>query len=600
MKVNNVFNVKEKQEKKLILEEERIKNPFLLFLKRHKNFILVSIIMMLICLFLVSTGIAFSLFRGSNDYDITYIEGSETIDSNNNPEVDDEEVEEELLGEIAREEGILLLVKTIMTGKGDVISYYTDGTAIVVQSDGKIYRISTNEKKQYGINENGKIDSTAKKILVTSNTNTLQDGTIITYYSDGSAKIEYKSQTYFVRDSNNIKIENETSLDNLAPSGVAPTKENKRVRNNNAITFTNKTHLVTINGKKYIVNKSTNVIINESEIEYDTKNAYKAIGERKYIDGNTITHFENGAAIITDPKGNVTYVKKSGDILLKKDKLQNNKKYIYEILPNPAGYSNSRTTIRTTDGKRVTYFDNAAAIIINQDGKREYSEDNDDILYDNNKNISSNPVTYEQIDKRVTEDGNTAYVFANGKTQVVRENGTSYVTETSELTFKPEKEEGLEKPEIEEPSHGTPNEDLSEGIEISEAENTYNDFMNVEDTIFIINNKNKSSRTLRITIEEVSNYQKYNTSRLEPKFVKFQATVGDDYVSARSLTENTWINSEGITNYTIYEGTINAKQTVKVALSLYVDYASLNNSHQNKGFIGTIRIYVDDSFLENE
>lgn len=198
----NLFKVREKKAKRIIIEEERLKNPFLLFLKRHKNFILTSGIMIAICLILISTGVAFSLFRGSNDYDISYIEGDETIDSNNNPELDDEDIKDDLLGEIAREEGIVLQTKTFMSSQGDVISYFTDGSAIVVQSSGKIYRVSTNDKGEYGVNENGKISGF--KILVTSTTSTLMDGTIVTNYSDGTAKVEHKGQVYFIRDSNNV------------------------------------------------------------------------------------------------------------------------------------------------------------------------------------------------------------------------------------------------------------------------------------------------------------------------------------------------------------------------------------------------------------
>ena len=98
---------------------------------------------------------------------------------------------------------------------------------------------------------------------------------------------------------------------------------------------------------------------------------------------------------------------------------------------------------------------------------------------------------------------------------------------------------------------------------------------------------------MRITIEEVTNYNKYNTRRLEPKYVKFQATVGDNYVPAKKLTDALWRNSSGRVNYIIYDGVIGAKSTVTVALSLYVDYAELNNDHQNTGFIGTINVYVD-------
>ena len=58
----------------------------------------------------------------------------------------------------------------------------------------------------------------------------------------------------------------------------------------------------------------------DGNISFDKNNSFGVLGEKTYKDGNTITVFENGAAIIKDKKGNVIYVKKSGDILLKSKK----------------------------------------------------------------------------------------------------------------------------------------------------------------------------------------------------------------------------------------------------------------------------------------
>ena len=578
----NLFKVREKKEKRIIIEEERVKNPFLLFFKRYKNFILTSGIMIAICLILISTGVAFSLFRGSNDYDISYIEGDETINSNNNPELDDEDIKDELLGEIAREEGIVLQTKTFMSTQGDVVSYFTDGTSIIVQSDGKIYRVKKNDKGGYGVNENGKISGV--KILVTSTTSTLMDGTIVTNYSDGTAKVEHKGQTYFVRDSNNVKVSN-GNLDTLAPSGVAPVKETTKVSDSTLKKFTSNNALIIKNNKKILINKNTEVTTKENDIEYSSINSFAVIEEKTYKDGYTISYFANGAAIITDKAGNMTYVKKSGDIVISK-----NTHMLQEILYNPTGKSYSKTTLKAGD-KRVTYFDNAVAIIINGDGTRQYIDDNEDIIFDNDRNINGNPTSHKQISEGIIETGQTAYNFSNGKSQVIEKNGTSYIVDTESLKFI--KEENPEEPPEEKPSHDNPLPNPGDGIYISDADNKYNDFKNIKTTKFIIKNNNKERKTLRITIEEVDDYKKYNTDRLPPQFVKFQATVGDTYISARPLTQNTWIDEEGKTNYVIYDGTINAKETKEIALVLSVDYEPLDNSYQNKGFVGTIRVYVE-------
>ena len=586
----NLFKVSEKKEKKIIIEEERLKNPFLLFFKRYGKSILISGIMIAICFLLISTGIAFSLFRGSNDYDITYIEGDEIINSNNNPEIDDEDVKDELLGEIAKADGIVLQTKTFMSSQGDVISYFTDGTSIVVQSDGKIYRISRAKDGNYGINENGKVNETAKKILVESTTTTLMDGSIITYYSDGTAKVEHNTQTLFIRNSDNIKIDNGSSLNTLKPSGVAPTRETTKVGTSVVKTFTDGTILLVVGVEKYIINKNTEVTITETDINYSKKNIFSTLSEKTYADGNIITHFENGSAIITEPNGNITYVKKSGDLKLKEQKL-------HEIYPNEDG--TSRKTFDIAGGQKVTYFDNGVAVIINSDGTRKYVEDNDDIIYDDNKNITSNPETSKQISERETIDGEKAYNFENGKSQVIRKDGTSYIVDTEKLEFKPESDivDGDDKEDEEEPDEGEDNSEVEnpgDGIHISEVETEPNEDRNMQTNKFIIQNNSNEVKDLRITIEEVSNYAKYNTDRLPPRFVKFQATVGANYVPATTLTDNTWIDEEGRENYVLYDGIILPKQTLEVVVLLYVNYAPLDNSYQNKGFIGTIRVYVED------
>ena len=586
----NLFKVREKKEKKIIIEEERLKNPFLLFFKRYGKSIIISGIMIAICFLLISTGIAFSLFRGSNDYDITYIEGDEIINSNNNPEIDDEDVKDELLGEIAKADGIVLQTKTFMSSQGDVISYFTDGTAIVVQSNGKIYRISSTQNGDYGINENGKVNETAKKILVESTTTTLMDGTIITYYSDGTAKVEHNTQTLFVRNSDNIKIDNGSSLNTLKPSGVAPTRETTKVGTSIVKTFTDGTTLLIIGGEKYIVNKNTEVTTTETEINYSKQNIFATLSEKNYADGNVITHFTNGSTIITEPNGNVTYVKKSGDLKLKDQKL-------YEIYPNEDG--TSRKTFKIAGDQKVTYFDNGAAVIINPDGTRKYVEDNDDIIYDDNKNITSNPETSKQISERETIDGEKAYNFENGKSQVIRNDGTSYIVDTEKLEFKPESDiiDGDDKEDEEKPGEGEDNSEVENpgaDIIISEVETDPKEDSNMQTNKFIIKNNSNEVKNLRITIEEVEDYKKYNTDRLPPQFVKFQATVGNNYVPATTLIDNNWIDEEGRANYIIYDGIILPKQTLEVAILLYVNYAPLDNSYQNKGFIGTIRVYVED------
>lgn len=584
----NIFRVKEKKEKRIIIEEEHTKNPLILFFRRHKNFLMLLLITLLVCMLLASVGIAFSLFRGSNDYDITYISGSEEISSNNDPNIDDDDVKEELLGEVARAEGVVVLVETFMSNQGDVITYYSDGTAVVVQSNGNIYRVSPKDNGNYGVDKNGKIDSKVKKILVSSTTSTLIDGTVITYYSDGTAKVEFRGEHIFVRDSNNIKLDGGVNFSYVAPSGVALTRDSTKLSQSKVFAFTDGTYLISRGNNKFIVNKNTDVSIDNDTVNYDKNNIFNVIGEQTLDDGNVITHYGNGAATITDTKGNVIYVKKAGDIVIKNKKL-------YEIITNPYGFS--KTVVNLGDGRQVVYFDNGGAVIIDRDGSRKYVEDNTEIIYDSSKNIISTPTTSGQISKKKTKSGDQVYNFDNGKSQVIKSDGTSYIIDTNKLVFSSDGEIIKEPVDVE--KNNEPKEedeyDPTEGLYVSEAENKQNDKKNVSDTTFIIRNDNNKAKTLRITIVEISDYQKFNTKRLDPLYVKYQATVGDEYVSARALNSKVWDDSSNRVNYVIYDGVIGAKSTITVALSLYVDYAELTNAFQNTGFIGTINIYVNDT-----
>ena len=581
----NIFKVKEKDErrKRIVIEEEKTKNPFLLFFRRHRMVFLLIIGTIIILSLLVSVGFAFSILRGSNDYDISYVEGGDKINSNNDPSIKDEDIKKDLLGEESRGIGIVVLVKTVMSSSGDVISYYTDGTAIIVGANGKTYRVFPLKNGNYGVDDNGKVNSNATKIYVESTTTTLSDGTIITYYTDGTAKVELKGETIFVRDSNNVKMDNGSTFVSAAPSGVSLTKNISKGNAGSFIEFTDKSTYVSLDNTKYIVNRNKGVSMRDGNISFDKNNSFGILGEKTYKDGNTITVFENGAAIIKDKKGNVIYVKKSGDILLKS-------KSLYEISPNDYGYSMS--TVRCGDGKYVIYYDNGSAVITYPDGSREYVSDSDTILYDNQKNIVSNPDGSIKVSEKITVDGDKVYNFSNGKSQVIEDDGSSYVVDTDKLTFKSTGE--IDDSKNDNPSHGS-GVKPGEGLIIREVENKFDDeFKNINSTTMIIKNNNRKKKLLRITIQEVGNYRKYNTSRLDPQFVLFQATIGTSYVPRTSLTDHTWVDSDGNTNYVIYEGNVNASDSVLVKLSLYVDYANLDNRYQNKGFIGTIKVYVDD------
>ena len=592
----NIFNVKEKKEEKIVIEEERTENPFLLFLKNHKNFILLSIILFALCSLLVSIGLAFSLFGQSTEFDISFLnDTTEEIIANTNTDVKEKDIKEELLGEVGRSDGVVILVRTFMDQNNDVIYYFSDKSSIIIKADGSIYRVSSTPKGTYGVDEKGNIDSSSKAILVKSTTTTLSDGTIITNYSDGTAKIEHKNITIFVRDDTKIKLNNGTSLKNVVPSGVALSTELQQASDGTLKVFTDKTKLILSNNNKYIVNPNANAVINNNNIiSYDRYNSFKILEEKQLSDDNTVTYYENGSATIINKNGNTIYVKKSGDIIIKDNA-------VYEIKTNSYGFS--KKTINSSDGKQITYFDNGAAIIKYPDGTKKYVENSDDIIYDSNKNIISTPTTSGQKSIKKTTDGYQVINFDNGKSEVLKEDGTSFIIDTDKLIFDTEgnitskDKKKNENPQDDNDKDNDSNEtdttdtDPLEGMYVSEAETKTNKQKNIQYTNFLIQNTNNKKKSFRIVIEEVSNYNRYNATRLEPRYVKYQATIGNEYISDRRLDEEVWENNNK-DNYVIYEGTIGAVETLEVAIKLYVDYAELDNSRQDTYFIGTVKTYV--------
>ena len=100
----------------------------------------------------------------------------------------------------------------------------------------------------------------------------------------------------------------------------------------------------------------------------------------------------------------------------------------------------------------------------------------------------------------------------------------------------------------------------------------------------------------RIVIEEIDDYSKYHATRLEPKYVKYQALIGNNFISDRRLDEDVWEHNGTknyvIDNYILYEGTIDPSSVIEVTVTLYVDYSELDNSKQDTYFIGTVKTYV--------
>ena len=78
----NLFKVREIKKDKIVVEEEQLKHPFLFFFKKHVK--LLTILMSIIGISTIAgvLGITISLIGNTGDFDITYISGSDKINSN--------------------------------------------------------------------------------------------------------------------------------------------------------------------------------------------------------------------------------------------------------------------------------------------------------------------------------------------------------------------------------------------------------------------------------------------------------------------------------------------------------------------------------------
>ena len=121
----------------------------------------------------------------------------------------------------------------------------------------------------------------------------------------------------------------------------------------------------------------------------------------------------------------------------------------------------------------------------------------------------------------------------------------------------------------------------------------------INNDITITNPTNKDLK-YRLVIEETDNYSKYNVKRLPTDFVKYQVDVDYNNSTPKYLNNNIWTIGDILEGglkiekdtYILYEGIINAKSSVDINLSLWLDYENMTNENQNSAFIGTIKAYA--------
>lgn len=565
----NLFNLKRHKQNKIVLEEEVIDNPFLYFYKKYYKYLILLIILLALISIIVSLYYAIVNLRGTTkvvtniNNVVVKFDDDYNINSINMKPISGGKANEEFYeryGNVGLKEGVIFVVKEISTKNGTV-TFFSDGTSMLIKTNGKITRISSLKNGDYGINENGEIIVGAKtKEISIVKTITLEDNIVIIYYSDNSCKIIVSTdRAMLVRNSSRLVIEN-NRLVKINPSGVS-----KELRVDNNITYyEDGTIKIEKDNKIYVIRNSEDVDL--SNITFPSNNEATIVKTINLKDGSKINYFSDGSAEIVKDNTS-TMVRQSKDIIY-------NDNRVIEIIETKYAHMSSEKT--TPDGKEIIYLDNGGALIKNKDGTYDYVYENSDIKYDSNGNIKQVNNLVNEIDHKTTPDGVIVIDLKDGNSIIIDENGYRIV-ETDKIVY--DNDGNIAKIVGEE----DPSEDKS-----------------IYDNHFVIENKGKDKVRYMVAIEVSDNYQDYAPVKLNPIYLKYNLVANTIYLENKVLNNilpigtvlegNKKIDKE---TYILYEGVLDSGKNADITLGLWLDYDDITNDYQNSVFVGTIKIYSE-------
>ena len=157
------------------------------------------------------------------------------------------------------------IYKTINTNDGKTINYYTDGGAIIL--DGT--RSLSVRKSNSIIIKNNKIYEIVDNIYVEISKKTSSE----TYYTNGSATVDYNNKKYYVEENSNISYDKNNQIKNINGS------KEELVQNSDEVDIYEKTAIVKKNNKLAIVPKDNILLDTDGKLlkikELDTDNLSK-------------------------------------------------------------------------------------------------------------------------------------------------------------------------------------------------------------------------------------------------------------------------------------------------------------------------------------
>ena len=531
-----------------------------------------------------------------------------------------------------------IMQKEVVDLENGQIIYYSDGCAVITKDGKKVLVRDGSNIKLDKDNEIIKINPSGISYVDRVSGN-------VTYFSDGTMIVVTNGQEYVIHNEKDIII-NGSNITFPNDNAYGVVKNITLNDGTNIKYYGDGSALVTKDdGEKLFVRKSGDIVLNGNEYIYViiTQDRYDKINE-KDIDGGKILIFDNGDAIIKYDDGTMDYVEDVSQIKFDDDKITK-----IEGVPNEE-YKDATLE----DGTRVIIFDDESALIIDEDGNLTYVDDAKDIIYGSDGNISRiDGEEYDKVKTDVLPDGtkihefedgtliiehtngefekvnkddivydesgNIDYIdrdpindvgtgtlpdgskvtdFENDMSLVENPDGSTYITDKDNIKYDDDGNIEPEEPDEVPPSDRPEEPETPE--EPEEPEEPEDPSLDDPDYTFEIPNDTDKDVRYRLVLEETDDYTPFDINALPAKYVKYELLADGNYVGDSYLNQNIWeIGSDlndGLTitknTYILYEGIVKANSVAKVDLNLWLDYANMGNDMQNRAFIGTLKAYL--------
>lgn len=296
MQKTNRFHTKKIDKQNITVEEERkYRSPFILFLIRNGKLILTISLLFSLSVFIIAFSLTMTNIKESsivkyesNGVMVKFDSTDEMILNGTpiTPEYADKLFDSNVQN--SNYEGVIIKIKEALCKFGNIV-FYSDKTALIKYIDGtymRIYSVNNN----YGIDEDGIINSKAVTKKLTGEIKQNNLGINILYLSDGSTEITYKNSTIFVRNGDISNLEDKFYT-NLSLISIKLKGENNKIyysnniiKENNFLNVDNKTYKITSekvvtenikilyyeNGYAEVIKDDLSIIVEKSEhIKYD-------------------------------------------------------------------------------------------------------------------------------------------------------------------------------------------------------------------------------------------------------------------------------------------------------------------------------------------